>query len=359
MKHTTTAAAFEKELKIRAREHGTPIAGFFELTSRCNFNCKMCYVHTMDIEFAKKHELTTDQWLRIMDAAYEEGMLYATFSGGECLLRPDFKELYMHLFNKGVRISVFTNGSLLNDEYIEFFTNYRPRRLQVSLYGSNNEIYERVTYRRNFDIVYSALKKLQEKNINLEIALTPTKLLFDDFENIVCLLEQSHFNYKVNTYLLSPRTAQEQGDYGLNKSEILYVSQILSKARGKNPVPNDRIELPCPGGSCETVINGMECSAGVTRFVITWDGYMIPCIAVTEPRISVLEVGFAKSWQKLRDNDKMIVRAKGCIKCPYQSVCAKCPAVRSKDLYNGQHDEDICNLTVAMVAAGISNLPNC
>ena len=29
---------------------GLPVAGNFELTTRCNFNCKMCYVHDNNAE---------------------------------------------------------------------------------------------------------------------------------------------------------------------------------------------------------------------------------------------------------------------------------------------------------------------
>ena len=32
-------------LHAKACRNGTPLAGNFELTARCNFDCKMCYVH--------------------------------------------------------------------------------------------------------------------------------------------------------------------------------------------------------------------------------------------------------------------------------------------------------------------------
>lgn len=36
---------YEKYLNEKAREKGIPYAGIFELTPRCNLDCKMCYVH--------------------------------------------------------------------------------------------------------------------------------------------------------------------------------------------------------------------------------------------------------------------------------------------------------------------------
>ena len=32
-------------LHAKACRTGTPLSGTFELTARCNFNCRMCYVH--------------------------------------------------------------------------------------------------------------------------------------------------------------------------------------------------------------------------------------------------------------------------------------------------------------------------
>lgn len=38
-------AAVRRYLNFKARDKGLPIAGSFELTPLCNFDCKMCYVH--------------------------------------------------------------------------------------------------------------------------------------------------------------------------------------------------------------------------------------------------------------------------------------------------------------------------
>ena len=32
-------------LTAKAAAQKIPVTGTFELTSRCNFNCKMCYIH--------------------------------------------------------------------------------------------------------------------------------------------------------------------------------------------------------------------------------------------------------------------------------------------------------------------------
>ena len=57
-------------LHAKACRNGTPLAGNFELTARCNFDCKMCYVHlTAEEQQRRGRELTADEWLAIAETA--------------------------------------------------------------------------------------------------------------------------------------------------------------------------------------------------------------------------------------------------------------------------------------------------
>lgn len=57
------------------------------------------------------------------------------------MLHKDFKEIYLHLYNAGIRISVMSNGLLLSGEVIEFFKEYPPSLIQVSIYGDSEDAY--------------------------------------------------------------------------------------------------------------------------------------------------------------------------------------------------------------------------
>lgn len=48
-----------KMLLAKAVRAAVPLSGTFELTSRCNFSCRMCYVHDMqDSSELRKRELS-------------------------------------------------------------------------------------------------------------------------------------------------------------------------------------------------------------------------------------------------------------------------------------------------------------
>ena len=109
-----------KYLTAKAAARKIPLSGVFELTSRCNFNCKMCYIHGMEnMDSLRKDELSLAEWLSIAREAKKEGLLFLLLTGGEAMLRDDFAELYEALAKMGFRLVINTNGSMVTDEILD------------------------------------------------------------------------------------------------------------------------------------------------------------------------------------------------------------------------------------------------
>lgn len=89
-------------------------------------------------------------WKQLMTQAAQAGMRVATLTGGECLTYHGFEELYLHLQELGVEVTVLTNGVLLDERRVRFFQAHPPRKVQISLYGSSEDAYEKVTGHRMF-----------------------------------------------------------------------------------------------------------------------------------------------------------------------------------------------------------------
>lgn len=334
-----------------ARQTKTPVAILFELTSRCSLNCKMCYVHNLDTNEAKKAELSTDQWKRIMDEAFDCGMLFGTLSGGECMIRDDFKELYLHLFMKGIRITVLTNATLIDDGMVDFFHHYPPMSVQVSIYGSNDESYEKVTEKRLFHVVESNLFKMKNAGMKVDIAVTPSKYMTEDFKNILYFCKENGFNYIFNELpLASNRDDPEKNDYYLSNDDLLQLEiDRASVYRSLTPLS----DLPPVGSNIISQRCGMECNAGNCKASISWDGYMSPCVRLPEYRESVLELGFSKAWERCVNSASLISQPVECTDCVYRRVCFSCPQIRSSSNNPGHCNSLMCDLTVKKCAAGI------
>lgn len=121
MEFSSTEPRLSSYLHARAYRSGTPLAGNFELTARCNFNCKMCYVHlTAEEQQRRGRELTADEWLAIAQEARSRGMLFLLLTGGEPLIRKDFRYLLTELKKMGLLVSVNSNGSLIDRDWLDF-----------------------------------------------------------------------------------------------------------------------------------------------------------------------------------------------------------------------------------------------
>ena len=57
-------------LRLQWKKQRVPYDVFYELTPRCTFDCKMCYVHLTREQMGDRRELSTEEWLRIGDDYY-------------------------------------------------------------------------------------------------------------------------------------------------------------------------------------------------------------------------------------------------------------------------------------------------
>lgn len=343
------------DIRKNARENCIPLSGAFELTSRCNLNCKMCYIHTADNSVLAKGELSTEQWKAIMDDAYDAGMLFALLTGGECLLRKDFKELYLHLYNKGVFISINTNGLAFTEEIADFLSSHKPDSIQITLYGSNNERYYRVTEVPAFDKVSNTIQLIKKYLLPLNVAITASKYMKDDFEAMYLYLKSLGIKPLVSYNLIAPRSGEEN-ILGLSNDEIVQLQLLRNKIDGKTGFISNNT-APAPGGnSTNKQVFGLPCSAGLSAFVVTPLGDMIPCSSLPDIHINLLENSFLKCWGYINKTVKSIPAAQECIGCSYEGKCVKCPAQRYEGIWSGHCDPHICNLTVKRYNSGLISI---
>ncbi len=122
-----------------ARHH--PLSGQIDLTYRCDFACVHCYCKESE-PFGR--ELSTAEIKKILDDIAEEGCLWLALTGGDPLVRPDFKEIYLYARRKGFIIAVLTNGHRLDAEMIKFFVKYPPFSLDVTLNSLKERAYRQI-----------------------------------------------------------------------------------------------------------------------------------------------------------------------------------------------------------------------
>lgn len=324
-------------LHSKGRRLGLPIAGNFELTARCNFNCPMCYVHqTEDQIQASGKELTAQQWLDIAKDAKDRGMIFVLLTGGEPLMRKDFFEIYDGMKKLGLVISINSNGSMLRGEILERFLQDPPSRFNISLYGGCDETYQNMCGRPVYHQVKENIRALRKAGIDVGLNLSITPYNRQDLVQIYADAVELDVNVKASSYMYPPiRINDEQFGCGNRLSateaakcavewDVLRFSEEEFSLRAQN-MRNlvDAFKDGCPVETEE----GIHCRAGSTSFWITWDGKMLPCGMMTAPVVYPLEKGFGPAWEQLRQAAAQIRTPSQCGACAYKDVCGVCAAV--------------------------------
>jgi len=139
-----------------------------ELTERCNNNCLHCCINLPENDLsARRKELSTDELKRIIKEAADLGAMTIRFTGGEPLLREDFKELYLFTRKLGVRVMLFTNACLITPELADFLAEFPPReKIEITVYGMHKESYEKATRAKgSFDAFWNGVNLLLERKV--------------------------------------------------------------------------------------------------------------------------------------------------------------------------------------------------
>ncbi|KIR02091.1 Radical SAM domain heme biosynthesis protein [Lachnospiraceae bacterium TWA4] len=294
----------------------------------------MCYVRLTPKEVEAQGRIRTkDEWLEVAQQMKDAGVLFLLLTGGEPLLYSEFKELFLELKNLGMILTINTNGTLINEEWADFFAKHKPRRVNITLYGSNEEAYDKLChYSKGFEQTIQAIKLLKARDIDVRIGCSITKANKNDIEGIVKIGEELDVPVRMDTYMM-PATREREKEYK-------YQSRLLPEDAAKARIKALRYEMgeelfseyrnrklwEVENILPETEPKHMSCLAGNCSFTINWQGEIRPCVIMSEPALSVFDYGFEKAWKYIvEETDKIILNSK-CNLCNLRPVCRTCAA---------------------------------
>ena len=344
-------------LDVRAREKGIPLGGGFELTPSCNLDCKMCYVHLSDKQIAEsgKKILTGDQWINLIDQAVDAGMMHAVITGGEAMLHPEFDRIYLHLLDKGILLTVNTNGILLTEKRIEFFKKHPPKMIQISLYGANEDEYENITGQRVYAKVINAVNLMKKSELFFEVGITPNRYMKSSGGELLELLDSMGVFYSMNGSLFKPRegTEREREEHDISLDEYIELYKARGKLRGREYTPICMEDVRPVGGGQSNKPKGFRCAGGRSSFAITWDGKVHPCLMMTEIGYDLSEISFLDAWKRINHEVKEYPFPQECEGCVYRNVCTVCIKRHAEGAPIGHANKRICERAQRLALEGM------
>jgi radical SAM protein with 4Fe4S-binding SPASM domain len=316
--------AFFERFYPKVLKDRIPVAGGIELTNRCNLNCIHCYVSNSERKGSgDQAELSTRQWMNLIDQITDAGCLFLLFTGGETLLRPDFPDIYRHACQKGLLITVFTNGTLVTDETIELFDAYPPHAIEISLYGATAATYETVTgVAGSYAKCMQGIHRLKDHGFRFKIKTMLLNINFNELEAIESLAAELGAPFRFDATVSS----RLDGDtaplkYRVNPKEAVK-KEFSNRDRAK------QLHDFFYRMNRHKLSKGLyQCGAGRNMFHINPFGLMRPCLMVSGSSQDLLSSSFSKVWHgsdfmKFSDKGKAPVK---CQECDKKVVCGYCP----------------------------------
>jgi radical SAM protein with 4Fe4S-binding SPASM domain len=146
---------------------------YLHITNRCNLQCSYCYRESSP-HLTVLHD--SGKFCEMLEyiQPFAVPRMEVTFSGGEPLMHPGFKEIVETSSRLGYRNLLLTNGTLLTDDMASFLATHF-RWVKVSLDGPNDEIHARTRGKGNFSRVIRNVERLARRDVRVVVQVTLTK----------------------------------------------------------------------------------------------------------------------------------------------------------------------------------------
>jgi radical SAM protein with 4Fe4S-binding SPASM domain len=306
-----------------------PLSGLsVEFTRRCNFRCEHCFLANPLEDAPEENPLSYEEWLRIFDQYVDEDGLFITVTGGEPLLRPDFKELWIAMKKRGFIISLFTNGSLIDEEMVKFLSQWTPHEVSISLYGASNSTYQAVTGREKmYDQVIHALDMLKDAGIPLEVKGVFSKINIDDFHTIKKIGETycELFRWDVDLMGAFSYSGNTPQDIRLSPAEC---AEIEANEPIRNQELKNSFENWSPPDHNTQKSSPFTCGIGFFTAYIDSKGGMRPCLPLESMSYDLRSGTIKDGWYRAIPQMLMdFPHEPGpCQSCDAIALCGQCTA---------------------------------
>ncbi len=278
-----------------------------ELTGRCNLSCKHCYASAL-----RREDISLPTLLAQLLRLSSSGLARVTLSGGEPLLHEGAVEAMAQLRNASVRVSLNTNGTLIDAAVAGRIAELKLDSVYISLLGARPGTHDRICG------VPGAFARVVRASDLLARRGVPVTVRFSVLPD--------------------------------NYTELHAVARLAAVVGAKDLVINPAFLPSCePGGSVAGSLlddvsltwvltnigseparpKGM-CPAGVSYCAISPEGDILPCHLIRTATGNVFREGLAATWHEseslkelraIRPNDHLV-----CSQCPHWGVsCTRRP----------------------------------
>lgn len=319
----------------------------WEITRRCNLSCVHCR-SSSEMEVKEHPDFSYHQATKVLDDIVSYANPVVVLSGGEPLLRKDVFDIARYGTDKGLRMCLATNGTLVTEETCKNIKEADIKMVSLSLDGAKAETHDNFRNQKGaFDGTLNAIRLFNENKIpflvNSSFTLRNRKEIPDIYKLVRGLGATAWYMFMIvptgrgediMEELIPEKIYDEilEWHYEIEKKEddLLmrptcaphYYRIVRQKAKEDGSSFKRRNLKFSTGGS-------KGCLAGQLICLIDVDGEILPCSYFPKTAGNVFKTPFKNIWEKsdlflsLRDFKSY---KDNCGQCEYVNVCGGCRA---------------------------------
>ena len=333
----------------------------WETTRNCNLNCVHCRAAATRGPYTG--ELEPAAALGLLDQIAELGSPIVILTGGEPLMRPDIFDIARHGTDRGLRMVMAPNGTLIDAENARRMVESGIQRISISLDGATAASHDRF---RGVDGAYegalNGIRRAREAGLEFQVNTTVTRSNLAEIPKIhqlaIDLGAAAHHIFLLvptgrGKYIVDQEITAEEYETTLNwfydrrdqsplqlKATCAPHYYRILRQRSRNEGRSVTFETH----GLDAVTRG--CLGGTGFCFISHRGIVQPCGFLAVPCGDVTRTSFAEIWRSsdvfadLRDFD----RYKGkCGRCGYKRVCGGCRARAFEATGDYLAEEPLCS----------------
>ncbi len=311
----------------------------FTLNYKCDGNCSYCFIKP---DIASKNANITDEifigeFQEILKQAIPLGLEEIQLSGGEPLLKKDILELIKIAKNLGLRVGIFTNGSMLNEEILEKLRLLKIDWIRVGLGGSDYKMSQRAgrlnDTKERFDKILNNIKSSVNAGFITGVFTPVTKNNYKDIRKTAALAKDLGVKYIIFcNYILLGNEQDRLNEMGIEEHYKAIEEILKARKEQKNFVDvyayYGFFEYLSPNwkeSDSNSILKG-PCGRERLAFIANGDIRTCLCTSYKLDTFRKKDFNLGNIWKhppfliEIRKNKKF----EPCLHCKKISICSPC-----------------------------------
>lgn len=302
-----------------------PLSIVLSLTLQCNYKCVYCYKGGC---LPKKDELTTSEFISIIEQAKELGVFRSFVTGGEPALRSDFAKIIRVIISNGLYPYVSTNGSLISLDLARELIDGGLKTIQISLDSFDEKIQDKMAgYQDSWQLTLKGINNSKTAGLEVRTKCVVTTFNMNTLESYIDQAFNNGIDY-VGFSIFFPGVEGRGGFELVPSMQELKNLHEMSKAKRKEYEGRMEVEEIVPMRRWSRLSEEL-CGAMVTALAISSTGDIIACDLLEQDQEmwagnirhnSLKDIWLSSKAQDIRNLRHAQIK-EPCISCKQLSLC--------------------------------------